>query len=205
MTARHLEFLVEEPSMEAFLGEVLQRILPEGCSHAIYPFQGKGDLLKKLKSRLCGYARWLPEDCRIIVVVDRDADDCRDLKKRLEKVAAVAGLRTRTASGAKTWQLVNRIVVEELEAWYFGEWEAVRSAFPGLPSTPPQTRAFRHPDAVSGGTWEAFERVLKKNGYFKTGLRKIEAARAIGARFDPGKCCSPSFCRFYEAVREAVS
>ena len=31
MTARHLEFLVEEPSMEVFLRSLLPRVLPERC------------------------------------------------------------------------------------------------------------------------------------------------------------------------------
>ncbi len=33
------------------------------------------------------------------------------------------------------------------------------------------------PDAIPGGTWEAFERVLQRSGYFQTGLRKLEAAQ----------------------------
>lgn len=39
--ARHLEFLVEEPSMETFLKGLLPRLLPEGCTFGIHPFQGK--------------------------------------------------------------------------------------------------------------------------------------------------------------------
>lgn len=48
MTAAHLEVLVEEPSMEAFLGALLPRLLPADRSFLLHPFQGKTDLLGKL-------------------------------------------------------------------------------------------------------------------------------------------------------------
>ena len=64
MVAAHLEFLVEELSMEAFLRGLLPRILPQDRSFAIHPFQGKQDLLGKLEPRLRAYASWLPQDRR---------------------------------------------------------------------------------------------------------------------------------------------
>lgn len=120
-SAVHFELLVEEPSMEAFLKELLPRLLPQNRTFHIHPFQGKPDLLGKLQSRLRGYSAWLPDNYRIVVVVDRDEEDCRQLKERLEATAADAGLRTWTAAGAEQWQVVNRIAIEELEAWYFGD------------------------------------------------------------------------------------
>lgn len=125
MTAMHLEFLVEEPSMEAFLRALLPRLLPSDRSFEVHPFQGKSDLLSKLLDRLRGYAQWLPEDWRIVVVVDRDDDDCAKLKTKLEAMAEAAGLMTRSRAAGRRWQLVNRIAIEELEAWYFGDWQAV--------------------------------------------------------------------------------
>ena len=73
--ARRLEFLIEEPSMEAFLQELLPRVLPEGCEFEFRVFQGKQDLLRKLEKRLLGYRDWLPAECRLVVAVDRDNDD----------------------------------------------------------------------------------------------------------------------------------
>lgn len=205
MTAQHLELLVEEPSMEAFLGALLPRLLPAGHTFVVHPFQGKGDLLDKLEARLRGYSHWLPADWRIIVVVDRDDDDCHALKQRLETMTASAGLRSRSAGAAEPWQVVNRIAIEELEAWYFGEWAAVRSAYPRVSAEIPGQKRFRDSDAVTGGTWEAFERVLQRFGYFRTGLRKQEAARAIAAHIKPDLSRSHSFTKFYEAVVEAVA
>ncbi|MFZ5556685.1 MAG: DUF4276 family protein [Pseudomonadota bacterium] len=205
MPAAHLELLVEEPSMEAFLRALLPRLLPQDRTFEVHPFQGKSDLLGKLESRLRGYAAWLPVNWRIVVVVDRDDDDCHVLKRQLETMARRAGLRTRSRGGSAPWQLVNRIAIEELEAWYFGDWAAVRSAFPRASANVPRRQGFRSPDAIAGGTWEAFERVMQAHGYFKGGLAKIEAARAIGAYVDPTRTSSPSFRVFTDAIVEAYA
>lgn len=201
MSAAHLEFLVEEPSMEAFLIALLPRLLPRNRTFAIHPFQGKPDLLTKLQARLRGYAAWLPEDWRIVVVVDRDDDDCRTLKAKLEGMAKSAHLRTRSNVGTKAWQLVIRIAIEELEAWYFGDWAAVCEAYPRVSAHVVNQAGYRDPDGIAGGTWEAFERVLKKHGYFDGGLAKIEAGRTLGALIDPGR----NRGQFRDAVLDAIA
>lgn len=204
MKAEHLEILVEEPSMEAFLREVLPKVLGPDVSFQIYPYQCKDDLLGKLPARLRGYANWLPETSRIVVIVDRDDDDCSGLKMKMEKMASNAGLRTRTSTADNCCQVVNRIAIEELEAWYFGDWEAVRQAYPKVGANIPKKESYRDPDDILGGTWEAFERVLQKAGYFKNGLRKTEAARAIGKQIDPQRNRSRSFQVFRDAILEAA-
>lgn len=203
MSAQHLELLVEEPSMEAFLRELLPRLLPQGRSFEIHAFQGKADLLRKLEDRLRGYSHWLPSDWRVVVVVDRDEDDCRALKSRLDSVANTCGLRTDRSR--LDWQIVNRIAIEELEAWYFGDWEAVRASYPRVSSSIPERRGFRDPDAIAGGTWESFERVLTRHGYYKAGLAKVEAARNIGRSIDPLRSRSKSFAMFCAAISSAVA
>lgn len=204
MRAAHLEFLVEEPSMEAFLRALLPRLMPRGRTFEVHPFQGKSDLLGKLGPRLRGYAAWLPPNWRIVVVVDRDDEDCRELKRRLDSIAEGTRLRIRERAGSPPWQFVSRIAIEELEAWYFGDWEAVRAAYPRAPVRVSRQQGLRDPDAVAGGTWEAFERVMQKHGYFEGGLLKIEAARAIGAHVDPARSTSRSFRHFNDVIIEAT-
>ena len=200
MPASHFEFHVEELSMEAFLAAWLPRMLPENCSFGIYPYPGKDALLRKIGDRLRGYATWMPAEYRVVVIVDRDRDQCEELKSRLEEICESAGLRSRRAAGGPDWQVVTRIAIEELEAWYFGDWEAVRQAYPGAsPKIPTQAR-YRDPDAIAGGTWEAFERVLKRHGYFK-----VRAATAIGRYIDPARNRSRSFAAFRDAIAEAAA
>jgi hypothetical protein len=205
MAATHLEVLVEEPSMEAFLRALLPRLLPQDRTFEVRAFQGKTDLLAKLEGRLRGYAAWIPDDWRILVVVDRDDEDCHRLKRRLESAAHTAGLRSRSVAKDGRWQLVNRIAVEELEAWYFGDWAAVTAAYSRVSSTVPRRAGFRDPDGIAGGTWEAFERVMQGHGYFGGGLPKIEAARTIGAHVDPERSTSRSFRAFRTALAEAFA
>ncbi len=52
MNAEHLEVLVEEPSMEAFLDELLPDLLGDRATFRIHTHQGKYDLLGKLSARL---------------------------------------------------------------------------------------------------------------------------------------------------------
>lgn len=204
MTVTHVELLVEEPSMQAALECLLPGIL-EGLEFSVHPFQCKNDLLSSLPSRLLGYSKWLPPDWRIVVLVDRDNDDCRELKRRLEEVACKSGLRTRSSVAGGAYQLVNRVVIEELEAWYFGDWAAVRKAYPRAPERIPSKAAYRDPDAIQGGTWERFERIMRKAGYFKAGLRKTDAARAIMANLDPDANTSRSFQVLRNVLREIAS
>lgn len=185
--------LVEEPSMEAALEILLPKMLG-AVEFKIRRFQCKNDLLKHLPDRLRAYRSWLPSNWAILVLVDRDDDDCAKLKQRLEAMASDAGLITKTTAGDNNrFQVANRIATEELEAWFFGDWSAVQAAYPRVPKTIPQKAGFRDPDAISGGTWEALERVLQRAGYFSTGLRKVECARAVAQQMEPNRNASKSF------------
>ena len=202
MNVEHLELLVEEASMEAALSALLPKILPE-IEFSIHTHQGKPDLLTKLPAKLRAYSSWIPETWRIMILIDRDDDDCKQLKHQLEVHAAAAGLATRsTATAGAGSVVVNRLAIEELEAWYFGDWEAVRAAYPRVPSTIPARAGHRDPDGIKGGTWEAFERVLQRAGYFTGGLRKIEAARVVAAHMVPARNRSRSFQVLREALQE---
>ncbi len=197
--------LVEEISMEAALEGLLPRMLGD-VEFQIIRFQCKDDLLKQLPARLKGYSQWLPSNWAILVLVDRDDSDCAALKEQLEQTAQQAGLltKTRVAAGQR-FQVVNRIVIEELEAWFFGDWKAVQQVYPRVPASIPQKKPYRDPDAISGGTWEALERVLKKAGYFPTGLRKLECAREIASHLNPDNNQSASFNAFASAIATVLA
>ena len=88
-----IEFLLEEPSAEAVLEIILPKILSDNIYFTCHAFEGKHDLLRKLPVRLKGYWRWIPDDWRIIVLIDEDRADCRKLKAGLEEAAHNAGFR----------------------------------------------------------------------------------------------------------------
>ena len=204
MQVEHIEVFVEEPSAEAALRILLPKIAPQ-LTASVYNLQSKTNLLAQLPYRLQGYSRWLQSNQRIVVLIDQDQNDCSELKSQLEAMAAGAGLVTKTASRTAAYQVVNRIVVEELEAWFFGDWASVCKAYPRVPTTIPRQARYRMPDAIPGGTWEALERVLQKAGYFGSGLRKIEAARAIAPYMQPEINTSNSFQVFRRTLVELIS
>jgi hypothetical protein len=148
---------------------------------------------------------------RLDAVLEPTKQAVIDMKAKLDKAritnqdAHTAGLSTRTAACGAPWQVVNRLAIEELEAWFFGDWTAVQNAYPKVSGTIPRQAAYREPDAIAGGTWEALERVLRNAGYFSGGLRKVEAASAIGKHFHPVRAQSPSFTAFRDALLEAVA
>lgn len=197
----HLEVLVEEPSAEEALNGLIPKILGTASTYRIHVYNGKPDLLKKLPSRLRGYARFLPDDWRLIVLVDRDGQDCRHLKDELEAAARDAGLKTRSAGGWERCQVLNRIAVEELEAWFFGDPQALRQSFPGLQSGWEERAAYRDPDAIRGGTFEALQRLLQSRGYYREGVPKIRLAREVARHMDPQRNRSRSFVVFRDGLR----
>ena len=204
MMLERLVVFVEELSMEIALEQMLPPMLGD-IDFDVHRFQCKDDLLKNLPDRLRGYRAWLPDNWAILVLVDRDDEDCLQLKRRLDEIALRAGLTTRTVAGhGDRFQVMNRIVIEELEAWFFGDWQAVKTAYPRVSQHVPQQAGFRAPDAIAGGTWEAMERILKRAGYFKGGLRKLELAREVTQHMDPAKNTSPSFQTFRNAVLSAA-
>lgn len=196
----HLLVFVEEYSMEATLEKLLPKLL-NNISFQIIRFQCKDDMLSKLPSQLKAYSSWIPDTWSILVLVDRDDDDCIKLKNNLENLSSNAGLKTKTrAKKGQHFTVTNRIIIEELESWFFGDWKAVTTAFPKVSSTIPKRSPYRIPDEIKGGTWEALERILKKAGYFATGLRKIECARSIAEHMSITSNQSNSFNCFRKAI-----
>jgi len=196
---------VEEASME----ETLKRVVPSIIGRRNHAWKvinhgSKHKLLKDLPARFTGYARRIPdENLRVLVLVDRDNEDCHKLKARLEISALKAGLPTKSSpdSGGH-FRVVNRIVIEELEAWFFGDIEAVRTAFPALPETLAKKRDLRYSDSIKGGTWEKFRDLLQKAGYYRGSptLPKCEVARRIAPHMNQKGNASPSFNHFVSGL-----
>lgn len=197
----HVEFLVEEESIEVALQSLVPAVAGPTVTFNVHPHQGKPDLMAKLPDRLRGYASWLPSDWRIAILVDEDRQDCRALKRKLEAAARSAGLRSQSRPDRSgRFRVLNRIVIEELEAWFFGDIDALVSAYPRVPPTLHKKAPYRDPDAIAGGTWEALERVLQEVGYHSGGLMKIAAARAIAPHMSPARNRSRSFQHFIQAL-----
>lgn len=81
----------------------------------------------------------------------------------------------------------------------------MEAAYEKVPPTIPRKSGFRNPDAIAGGTWESFQRVLVKAGYYPAGIPKIEVARRIAPHMNPARNTSRSFQVFRDALLEAAA
>ena len=201
---RHIEFLVEEPSAEAALKNLVPKFMGDEVSFNIHVYQGKQDLLLKLPDRLKGYRSWLPGDWYITVLIDKDQEECVTLKQKLEIIAKNEGFVTRSIAELQgKFQVINRIAIEELEAWFFGDVTALKTAYPRVPGFLDRRKGFRNPDVIHN-TAEALERILKSAGYYRGGMPKIEVARKITEYMEPNRNTSKSFRVFRDALIDLI-
>jgi hypothetical protein len=120
-----VEILVEEQSMQLFLTDLLDFILPQGYRFGsnvyVRPFEGKQDLQK-------GLARWVRvlsnfhQPARLIVIHDQDSSDCRELKAQLRVICERNG----------DCPVLIRIACRELENWYLGDLLALQGVYPSF-------------------------------------------------------------------------
>lgn len=200
-----IDVLLEEPSAEEALRTILPKILAGRATFRLINMRNKSRLLGELPARLRGYKNRLDdgEDLRIVVLVDRDLDDCLNLKLMLEKAALDAGLFTRSCPDQHgCFQVLNRIAIEELEAWFIGDTEALKGAFSCLRGEA-FPKSFNNPD--KSGTWEHLYKFLRSKGIYKSSYPKIESAGKIARHMDPSRNKSLSFRHFCNGIDAMVS
>ncbi|MBM4276077.1 MAG: DUF4276 family protein [Deltaproteobacteria bacterium] len=198
----HIEFLVEEPSAEAALHNIVPKIIGPGNTYDIHTYEGKFDLLKKLPNRLRGYRSWLPSGWIIVILIDEDNKGCQLVKRQLEDIALKENLYTKSNKGINgSFQVINRLAIQELEAWFFGDPIALRNAYPKVPKGLDRNKKYRNPDAIEKPS-KALGQVLQRVGYHRAGLPKKEAARRISGYMDPMRNSSKSFQVFRDTLNQ---
>ena len=200
----HVEFFLEEPSTQETLKAILPKILSNDVTFDFLVFEGKDDLLNNLSARLMGY-QWIPDDWRIFVLIDEDRQNCHELKATLERAAYEAGFVTKSnAALNESFQVVNRLAIEELEAWFFGDVEAMHAAYPRIPINLQSKARYRNPDAIRGGTYEALEHLLIQSNYYQERVHKPTVAQNIAQHMEPSRNRSKSFQVFVEGLKACV-
>lgn len=172
-------FLVEEPSMAAFLDGLLPRAFP-GLDFLCSEYEGKHDLTSNIAKML---REWRTPGDHFVVVHDNDRKDCRELKKRL---------RARCREGRREDTLI-RIACQELEAWYLGDLPALAEAYdePSLRNLAGK-RKFRDPDEIQHPSREIKQNIRS--------FQKISGARLMAQHMNPRENRSTSFHVFMRGV-----
>lgn len=212
----HLEFLVEDSSGARLLAGLVPKILgPLGEPHSwrIHPYKGigripknlgrQGDaakrvLLQQLPRLLQGYGK-TPGIDALVVVVDSDRNDCSALLQEMRALLASCDPAPRT---------LFRLAIEEIEAWYLGDRQALLGAYPRAKM---EVLNRYVQDAVCG-TWELLadavhpggSGAVKRIGWPLPGQLKHEWADKIGPLLDPERNSSPSFGKLRDGLRRLV-
>lgn len=210
----HFEILTEDSSGMRLLEHLLPKLVgPSGEPHTwrLHPYKGIGhlpgglssiadpakrQLLDQLHRLLRGYAK-TPGWCdAVIVVVDTDRHDCIEFLAELKQVAVVCGARELA---------MFRLAIEETEAWYFGDRDALLKAYPNAK----KVLLERYVQDSICDTWERLAdvahpgglRAVQKAGWPAPGNLKHEWANRIGPLMDPDRNLSPSFGKLRDGLR----
>ena len=180
-----LVFFLEEPSAEAMLQGLLPRILPATVTPRFIVFEGKQDLEKQLVRKLRNYR--VP-GARFIIMRDKDAGDCYQVKKVIVQKCIEAG-RPDT---------IVRIACHELESWYLGDLAAVELGL-GKPRLLhfQDNPMFLHPDDYPSPSQTLIKLVPE--------YQKVGGSRAIGPHLDINNTRSTSFKVFVNGIRKACN
>jgi hypothetical protein len=212
----HIEILVEDSSGEQLLSVLLPKILGlKGEPHTwrTHAYKGIGRiplglrttadpskriLLEQLPRVLRGYGN-TPGIDAVVIILDSDRRDCKAFLKELKKIAKECG---------QSSNIMFRLAIEEMEAWYLGDRRALEAAYP---------RAKRNvlsryvQDSVCE-TWELLadavhpggSLAIKKAGWPLPGQIKHEWAKAIGPLMSPDGNTSPSFGKFRSGLLRLI-
>jgi hypothetical protein len=201
----HIEILVEDSSGARLLNVLLPMFWgQEGEMHTwrIHAYRGigripsglvtKGDpakriLLDQLPRLLRGYSN-TPGIDAVVVVLDTDNRDCAEFLTELQTLVDACRAAPNT---------IIRLAVEEIEAWYFGDEQALLKAYPKAK----RDVLGRYVQDSVCGTWEALADAvrpggsagIRKAGWPLPGQVKHEWAEKIGPLMDPERNVSPSF------------
>jgi len=202
-----LEILVEGSSDVPTVQEILKRVfrLREGEHYRIHPHKGKGSLpddprsrpdpkhqglLDQLPAKLRGYGKSLGQGYGVVVLLDADADDCKQLKQRL--LDLYDQLESRPA------EVLFRIAVEETESWFLADKAAVKAGYPNA-------RLHKFPDVEPDsvvGAWEKLAVALGRKPSDCSGPDKVEWARAIAPHLNLREPGSPSLHALIQGLRK---
>ena len=156
-------------------------------------------LLEQLPKLLRGYGK-TPGIDAVVVVLDTDRRDCAAFLAELKAVANACN------PGPDT---LFRLAIEEIEAWYLGDQDALLAAYPRAK----REVLGKYVQDSTCDTWELLadavylggSAAIKKAGWPLPGQVKHEWAKKIGPLMDPGRNTSPSFGKLKDGLRRLVA
>lgn len=167
--------------MKELIDGLIPRILPEGVSFLSIPHEGKSDLEKSIPRKIRSW-RDADPNVKFVIVHDQDSNNCVELKSKL------LGL----CKGRESDVLV-RIPCHELEAWYFGDLDAVEAAYDLNLNAVRNKAKYRVPDAIVSPKQE-LKKIIPQH-------QQIDGAKRIAKYMDISRNTSRSFQVFVEGIQ----
>ena len=174
-----LVFLLEERSMKVLLDIILPKILPEGVSFQTIPHEGKSELEKSIPIKL---RAWNEPNVAFVIVHDQDSNNCVELKNKLVSLCSNANRK-----------FLVRIPCHELEAWYWGDLDAVSKAYGKDLTSLKNKKKYRNPDQIENPKQE-LKKLIPQMG-------QIEGAQRIAPYMNVANNTSYSFNVFVQGVQ----
>jgi hypothetical protein len=216
----HFEILIEDISGKAALEVLIPKIVGEENTFNIHAYKGIGRipqglkpssnprkriLLDQLPRLIQGYGKTFesyPTDYSAILIVICDLDDqcLSDFRRELLDCVDKCTVKPKTYFC---------IAIEEGEAWYLGDINAIKTAYPGAKDAVLNS----YINDSTCGTWERLadavfsggSQSLEKLGWQAVGKEKMAWATNISPHMNVDINQSPSFCYFREKLRSLVS
>lgn len=217
----HFEFLVEGQIELTTLSILMEKILGKydhPHTWRIHKHRGIGripdnpatppnkrdsTLLHNLPSKLRAYGNELRRDMAVVVLVDLDDEaDCITFKSRMTSLLDLCNHKP---------QVLFRIAIEELEAWFLGDPQALERAYPNLSKNVLDS----YVQDSQCGTWETladaishgWRGALRPEGRRSPRVleKKLEWAKKIAPLLDVQSNKSPSFCVFRDGIRKLAN
>jgi hypothetical protein len=209
----HVEFLIEDQSGEKAMKIIAPKILGSGNDFRTHSYRGIGHIPKGLKPKtdankrvlldqlprlLNGYGR-TPHIGAVVVICDLDDKNKEQFLIELKNILDACVKKPHT---------LFCLAIEEFEAWYLGDLNAVYKAFP---------RADKNilgsyiNDSICG-TWELLanaiydggKKALVKKGMMEVGKQKSIWAETISPHMNVEVNKSPSFQSMYADLKNAI-
>lgn len=184
---RQVVVLLEEDSARIVVEALAVKLGIDDARLVAIPHQGLADLKKSIRNKLSNWrSHSLP---RFVILRDNDQAACKVSKGEILDL-----IPPHTVDRAKV-----RVVMQELEAWYFGDLQAIEAA--GLIKNGAQyarKAKFRNPDAIQNPKKELRKLIVPYPG-------QTDMARRFVKHMDVGRNSSTSFRHFCAALQWAAA
>jgi hypothetical protein len=210
----HFEFLTEDQSCGKAMEILIPKLLGNKITYRIFPYKGIGRVPKGLRPKsdaskrilldqlpkiLRGYGRTAPHCGIIVIICDLDDKNKKQFLSELQEILNSCNPKPTT---------VFCLAIEEFEAWYLGDLDAVRKAYPKVKNHILNNYTN---DAICG-TWELLadavykggKKALIKKGWQAIGEQKSVWAKSISPYMNVNENISPSFREMYAQLQSAI-